>query len=234
MSTKVPINPPEPDHAGISIPALGPTKLITRPNITPQFINNQETDIRTAIKRGLKEYLEQLSQQLNGGREVRFLRVLDTWAEPETLSVYPSAIVYTIGDGSYDSHNFIPTTNPNCKLPDGSYLTKTAEYEVDLTIEIYCTDPEERIGISLMMENAFCPVDWMYGFQLELPHYFNVRAKYEPLSNNFPDNESDAFQRNRIATFKFRGTAPVARLAGAASKQTLKPRLQLTVEGTDC
>lgn len=219
-----PDNPERPEF-----PPLGGTRLITSPCDRLRFSAVRTTDARAALQRGMKEYLEQLAfEEAEGGREMRFRAVFDVWSEPEELAEHPAAIVYATGEGKYDGDNFAPSLNPNDRLDDGRFVVKLAEYEIDLTIECYCTDPEQRIGFSMMLEEALSPVDWMSGVRLELPHYYNARGEYALISNSQPDSADEALRRQRLLTITVRGRLPVLRLSGYP---TAKPRLNLTVEG---
>jgi hypothetical protein len=214
-------------------PPLGETQLIDRPGILVRHTIDRSTDATTAIKRGLKEYLEQLAIDTESGRRIEFERVFDVWADGEHLAEYPSAVVYVTGDSIYDAHNMSPTVRPEMQIFDGAtetrtYLVKAAELQVDLLVEVWCTDPEERVAVKAMLEDALNPVDWMYGFVLELPHYHNTRAKYEMLTSKLPDTEANAFRRDRQLSITIRSTIPVLRVAQLPSA---KPRLEITVEG---
>ncbi len=107
-------------------PPKGRSCLITKPSKSQLLTSNRETDARTALKRGLKEYLETLSFTAPGGRTVAFERVVDVWADHEVKVVFPSAIVYSIGEGSYDASGFTPSVSTRCVTEDGFFISKFA------------------------------------------------------------------------------------------------------------
>ncbi len=68
------------------------------------------------------------------------------------------------------------------------------------------------MGLVAMLERDMCPVDFMYGLLIELPHYFNARALYEPLASMYEDSSEDAVRRYRKAVVTLRGSVPVMRV----------------------
>ncbi len=206
---------------------MGLTTLVRTPGQCLVPSGNRETDAVTALKRGLKEYLEQLYVDVAGVR-VRYLKVLDVWAEPEgDIAVFPAAVVQSMGDITYDASSFTPVLSLKNKLPDGSWLVKYSEVSVMLTIESHCSSPEERVSINMLLEDAMNPVDWMYGFQLDLPHYYNQRAHFEPLNNKMDDSADQAVRRLRPGIITLMANISVMRVRTLPG---LRPVVQLTVE----
>lgn len=196
------------------------------------YTANRETDSRTALNRGLAEYLLSLPPFVAfGGRVVRLNKVFDVWPDSEEERDHPSAVVYSKGEGTYAGSGLAPIVDANCVVDDdpNTFLIKNAELEITITLEVATNDPEERIALAMMLEDALWPVDWMTGFQLELPHYHNLRGKYLPVRQNFPDNEEDVFTRNRHLIFNFDATVPVVRL----KKLTPVTEIRSTVTVTD-
>lgn len=192
----------------------GPTRLIKEAGDLQVYSAVQYTDCRTAICRGLQEYLQQLEFQQSGGRLFKFKKVLHTWAQPEDPAEYPSACVYAPGPGTYDSSSYTSSIQQLETLGPNQYLRKPCELMLDLIIEIYCTSPDERVAISEMMENALNPGDFMYGFLLEMPHYFNERAIFEPTSHEYSDESADSKRRLRRLLIGLTATMPVLQLRG--------------------
>lgn len=208
--------------------------LITSRSQKTVFTSNRETDARTALKRGLKEYLKSLSFITPAQREVRFLKVFDVWPDHEEKAVYPSAIVYSIGDGTYDASNFTPTVSSKCVTNDGYYLVKYAEYTVSLRIEYWSNDPEERIALTMMLEDALNPVDWMSGAKIQLPHYHNQFAIYDLKTNNFPDSEGDVLSRTRKAYLSLEGQVSAVRCTELTKLVEVRTTLTVTDGNEDC
>jgi hypothetical protein len=184
---------------------LGKTTLVTRADVPVVLSANRTTDCRTALTRGLKEYLEQLDVIALGGRQVKFKKVLETWGEPETPSEMPSAVVYSLDAGIYEASNFKPVVSARDRLPDGSYLLKYSEYATSLMVETWINDPKARIDFVAALEDAFDPVDFMGGFRLDLPHYYGARAEFVLQKSAYADNQDDAMHRHRIAQFTLTG-----------------------------
>jgi hypothetical protein len=212
---------------------MNKAKLISKPGIPVAYTADQETDARTALTRGLAEYLAQIVFPAPGGRELRFDKVLDTWAEPEDGAKFPRAIVYGTGIGIYDAGSLtpdLPTARNRLPAPDGRYLISSCAFVQDLTVEVWANDPAARRAIAAGLESALLPVDWMFGFVLELPFYFNERATYTLKDMAYPDNEQDAMRRYRKAVFTITGEVPVVNLF---TYPLAKPSFRLDEVGPD-
>lgn len=208
--------------------------LITTRTQKQILTSTRQTDARTALKRGLAEYIRSLSLVALGGRSVQFERVFDVWPDHEDKAVYPSAVVYSSGDGIYDASSFTPTVSSRCLTNDGFFLTKYAEYAVDLRVEYWSNDPEERIALTMMLEDAFNPVDWMGGAKIELPHYHNQFAIYELKTNNFPDSEGDVLARTRKAYFTVSGQVSAVRCVNLTRLTEVRSQVTVIDGNVDC
>lgn len=206
-----------------TVPPQGGTRLVTDPALVPTYRLNQETDVRTAIARGLKEYLEQLTWVASGGRLHRFAEVFDTWAQAEAAARYPSAAVVAYGDGDYDASSFTPVAY---EVAEGVGLAKVAELKIDMEISVYATDNRQRAALVAMLESALNPVDWMYGMRLELPHYFGSRATFEPTPMRYYDSPEEAIRRFRRAGVMIRCSTPVIVISKLPFMATGSPSLQ--------
>lgn len=239
MNTCSPSAPPPEEIASPSVlvpPPPGPTSLVKSPNDPTQALTaNRECDAVTALKRGLKEYLEQVSLNVLGQR-VRFQAVHDVWAETDQVAKFPSAVVQSVGEATYDYASFAPVLDPARIVTFGAepaqkrtYLVKYAEVVVQLALETHCSTPEERVSVAMMLEDALNPVDWMYGFKLVLPHYFNQVAVFEPATTQMLDTEADARRRWRPGTVLLAGQISVFR---TRSLPALQPRVVVEVDST--
>lgn len=204
----------------------GATKLITDPSTPPHYTANRTSDARTALTRGLAEYLMTLMLPANGGRDFYFRKVYEVWAEPEDPADYPSAAVLMQEDAQYDSSRFTPNGMTAFRLPapDGRYLLTSSELTAKLVVEIVATDPVERQALVSMVEDGMTPVDWMYGVRLALPHYFGQHATYEPLSVQYFDSDEEGMRRFRRAQITVAASVPVTRLSAYPDAQ---PRFRL-------
>jgi hypothetical protein len=215
------------------IPVLNPqggTQLVTDPNQTPVLTANRETDARTALARGLKEYLETLVTGAQGGREVRFKKVFSTWAEAEAAADYPSGSIVSPSPGIYDWSGFTPAP-PVDQLPppDGRFLQKLCEFDQVLQLEVWCADPKMRAEMSSLIEQQMSPVDWMYGCRLYLPHFYGEFADFELRSQQYVDSEDQAIKRYRNVVFGIHAHMGVRRLV---KFPMAKPSTQTSIVAT--
>jgi len=183
---------------------------------TPPIVHNanQECDARLAVCRGLAEYIADLSFDAQGGRKVKFKHVNEEWAEPEEQSEYPAAKIGLKGPGVYEARSLSPSIDIKERVPqpDGRYLIVPCDFVTDLGVEVWCTDPEERSAMISALEIAFLPNAFKYGFDLQLPYYFNCRATYVLTEIAVDDDGDLAIKRLRIATLTLKVRVPFIRL----------------------
>jgi hypothetical protein len=218
MLTETPI----PSH-----PDLLAVRVITQADDPERLTFVRTTDARTALARGLAEYLAQVSIVWEGGRRVQFERVYVEWAEMESPEVYPAAALVAIDDAEYEDAELSPRT---VQVSDGTrrYVRAVAELQQEFQLQLWTTDPEERAAMVAMVEDALSPADFMYGLRLELPFYFGARATYEPLSVLYQDDEAAAQHQWRRAIITVRGHVPQYVPVGAI--ELLRPKAQVYVE----
>jgi hypothetical protein len=143
--------------------------------------------------------------------------VLEQWAESDDTMLLPSAVVQARDEAVYEAAGFTPRIF-DAPLPGlsasglSSYLVKYSELMVPLVIEIHTSSPEERSQVSMMLEDVLNPVEWMYGFKLDLPHYFNQRVVYEPVKTQQLDSEDNARRRWRPGTIFLTGQISLVRV----------------------
>jgi hypothetical protein len=234
-----PCGPPPPapeEFPGAPIvvpPPPGETTLISRAGSPPPKLSaRRDCDAVTALKRGLREYLEQIYLDVDGVR-VRFQKVHESHADVEDVATFPSAAVLSVGEATYDYSSLTPVLDPVRQVVNGAepadrktYLVKYAEVTTTLAIEIYCSSPEERISVSMLLEDALNPVDWMCGFMLDLPHYFGQRVRFDPATTQFLDSEDTARRRWRPGTVMIAGQVSLFR---ARALPALIPLAQVEV-----
>ena len=185
------------------------------------------TDPRTALARGLKEYLEDVELVWEGGRLVSFASAEYAWAEPEVPEIYPAAVLLGAAPAEYDGGDFTPR---NMRVADETqrYLRAVSELAQDFELQIWATDPEERMALTAMVEDALNPTDWMFGLRLRLPFYFGAHATYEPQSVHYDDAEDDAQRRWRRAVISVRANVP--QYVPVGRLKSLRVRSRLTLE----
>lgn len=170
----------------------------------------RNTDLHTALARGLKEYLAGVSVIVEGGRRLAFVRALVCWAEPEIVGKYPSLVILAQQEMAYEASSMTGAT-PQLVEDGGSparYLRQRAEGHQELQVIVWATDPAARMGLAAAVEDAFEPSENQSGLTLELPYYFGVRATYEKLSVFYDDNSADTQRRDRRAIFRVNANAP--------------------------
>lgn len=211
-------------------PPRAGTRLVSRASDKQVYTDYRDTDTRTALTRGLAEYLETLSINWPGGRQSRFVKVLQVWSEPEAIAEYPSAVVYSTDAGTYEDSVLSPTL---IMLPNRTYLRAVAELRLMMTVEVWATDPKERMALAAMLEDAFDPHEFMTGVRLQLPHYHNQRATYEKMSMTYDDSLDTAQRRWRKAVFTIAGNLTQLRKVGALPTMDLRVKTQVVEPGMD-
>lgn len=213
---KVPPTPAPPPSSPGAPDGPGGTRLIVDPTEKQRYTINKETDARTALTRGLKEYLLQLQVNMEG-RIIQFDQVFDTYPDFEDGARYPAALVHSMDEGVYDASKLTVTPNTKTRMPspdEDLYLVSPAEYVLMIKIEMWATDAVERAALCAMLEDAMSPVLYIgSGVRLELPHYHSTRAEYEMVSHTYTDGDAEAMRRFRVATMNVRGRVPVIRVA---------------------
>lgn len=199
-------NPPAPGAAS----PRGRARLVGRGE--PEVVGGtQEVDVRLAITRGLAEYIQDLRIDVPGGRRVKLREVHEEYGEVEYPARMPAAAVLLSGPGSYEARSLSPGLDPRERVPapDGRYLVVPCDYVQDVSVEVWTNDPAERSAAVMMLERAFLPHAWRYGFTLELPYYFQNRATYALKDLSIRDDSSSAQQRIRVAAFTLNARAPL-------------------------
>jgi hypothetical protein len=87
------------------------------------------------------------------------------------------------------------------------------ELAFDAELMLCCTDIEERAMLVAALEDAYDPVDWMSGFNLELPFYFGSSARFLLKSLRYEDGEDTAKKRFRNAVLTLECGVSVIRLS---------------------
>lgn len=208
----------------------GRTRVILTNDDRSVLTANQETDARTALTRGMSEYLEQLQIDMGEGRKFAFNHVFETWAGSEDDADYPSAAVYAELPGDYEASH-LSTDEPSPQVAGVAEaqvrLVSVCELVLDFTIDVWATDSEMRMALVAMLEAALDPTDFRYGLLLELPHYFNQRASYEKLRMAYIDNEDSAQRRIRRAQIAIRGRVPVTQARTLVGTKPIRPSVKL-------
>jgi hypothetical protein len=206
-----------PPHASLPprAPPAAPDTQLVKVAATPYVLTTRrECDCRGALARGLAEYLTGLRADGPGGTSLRFQRAVDIWADPTEIAEYPSVVVKSDSAGSYAPLQMSPQVDRRNLLADGRYLVLLSNYATEFTLEVWCNDKRQRSVIAMMLEEELCPVEWMYGFKLNLPHYWGLRGSYEPLGSSYVEDPLAAMQGLWKFTTKLHATIPHVRPLG--------------------
>jgi hypothetical protein len=220
-----------PDSPESDVSQNFPDGLYVRPILDADDLQKLTTvrtmDSRTALARGLAEYLRMLSLVWEGGRLLKFARVKFYWAEPEEEGFLPAAAIIGREDAQYEE----TATGPMlAQAQDGTekYLRTHAATHQKFDLEVWSTDPVELYGLVAMLEDALEPTEFMNGLRLELPYYFGLRATYLKQSIRYGGGASDAQQRWRKAIISIEGE--VSQVVQVGLLQLMDPRITVTVK----
>lgn len=210
------------------------TRLAAEDEWAPSLDADPDMDARTALTRGLAEYLIGLESPGADGR-MAFLRVaFDVWPEPEAVPRYPSALVYSAERMRYDSASMTPRVfdvaqrppapspllDPLASLslaPRRKALKQACECVLQVTVNIEVTDKNMRPMIAGMLERALTPDPSRYNLVLELPHYHGARASYELLESVYVDSAEVALRNQPAVLFVLEARAPLLSVIEVAS-----------------
>lgn len=202
------------------------TTLVTKSNFTPEYTANVECDVRTAVTRAVAEYLATVSMPMKGA-EVRFKTTHHTWAENEEVAVHPAAIVTSNDPADYDDQSMTPQLIALGEDDNGNllHLNNPCEFVQNIVVEAVVQSTAARRNISMLLERAFNPVEWMYGLRLVMPHYHGAVVELAALSSAYMDNEEDAKRRLHRLVVVLGARAPL--LVPFRAMPRMKPRAVL-------
>lgn len=188
------------------------------------------TDIRVtsasrAPVRALAEYLETIRFPEPTGGSDKFLVVKDGKADVEDIADYPAAVVYAEGPVRYGLED--GALEPVDMLDiEGARALMVGEISMTVLVHVWTNEDEHREIVLQALEDAFSPVEWMSGFQLEMPHYYNCRAQYQLSEMVFEDSPDDVQRRYRKLSAQLTVRSPYVRLF---SIPKLEPRNRVEV-----
>lgn len=202
-------------------------RLILNPGDRQKITFRRTVDAHTALSRALAEYLGSKSIVWEGGRLVRFNKVQHTWAAPEDEADYPVLVINELGDAEYDGAGLTPIL-AECDDDTERWVRQVSELAQKFEVQIWTTDPEERMALTAMLEDAFEPAEFMTGCRLELPYYFGARATYEKTNIGYRDSGITALRGQRVTYFTVNANVPQYRPVGEL--QTMRVRRVLIVD----
>jgi hypothetical protein len=191
--------------------------LVTSPTDKWERTARAETDVHTAILRGLASYVAGLQYAI-AGRLIAMSRVTVNWADRDDGPVpSPSANVTTDELGRYSTQSGMAPGSPR-PVASGHpnrvvALTSGAIYELDqVEVGVMCQDDVERAGVRRMLEDAFWPVEWMAGFRLVLPRYHGAVCEFLCATAQQADATDLAGAGIRPLAMRLRARCPVYRV----------------------
>ena len=204
-------------------------RLITDPRDREKTTFVRQCDCRTAVARGLKEYIEDLSIDWTNGKHLAFTEVLEVWGdEVNPADMKQSCVVNGVGEGTYLDTQLSPTLQ-RCEDGTNRVVKIVGEFEQEFDVLIWSDTPTNRVALVSMVEDALDPVDWMCGMRLELPFFFGARATYDSANVVYIDTADDAQKRYRVASIHV--TASVAHIIPVGPRPNLIVQTQTLVDG---
>lgn len=202
--------------------------LIEEPGVRPQFSLKRECSASRAPVRALADYLTTVRFGSNTGTIDKFRFVRDGKADPEDLAKYPAACVYVEGEVKYGAEDgsLEPVYTEDLK-DNHAKLFLAGEVQSTLLIHSWTNEDEHRETVLSALEDALSPVEWMSGFQLDMPHYYGCRASYQLMSMTFEDQMDDLQRRYRKCSALVMCRSPYARVF---SLKPILPRFSLEVQ----
>lgn len=216
---------PEP-NSRLLPPLAGETTLVDKPTIKEVLTERAETDARTAVIRAMAEYIQGLSIS-HEGREMRFLDVKQSWSVPEDPEDLPGAVVYSPEEAQYDARSMSGGTQWLHYGMSRRTIRAPAGLVMPMVIEVWCTDPVERVGLMKMLEDALDPVDWMTGARLKMPHYHGAHATFEKLGSTYIDGQQEGMQRRIGAAIRMTASSAQYVLGPELPEARVRPRVEV-------
>ena len=202
-------------------------RLIAQPDDMETLTFTRLADERVALARGLSEYFTGQTIDWGAGRQLSFTNVLQVWGAYETPGIFPSLVVVGFGEG--ESEEQLAPETLQCGDGSGRYVRVTGEFSQTFNLEIWTTDPTARSALSSMVADLLNPNDWMIGLRLELPYYFNARARYERISSDYVESADNAQKRWWQASVQVLAT--IAQIVPVGPLPDLKVIRSITVNG---
>lgn len=198
-------------------PDPGDAILVTDPTATYAMTARQESDVHSAIVRGLAGYLSGLTYAV-AGRVIMLTHIETNWADHDVSGYQPpTACVHSEEEGAYSDDVGMTIGAPEIVDERNAQrvlaVHTTSWYELSsLTVDVWCSDKIQRAGVRRMLEDAFSPVHWMAGFRLVLPRYHSAQMTYYCDKAKFVDSSENAAAGLWPLSMSLSATGPVCRL----------------------
>lgn len=184
------------------------TRLIEKRDDRQVLYGIRECSAIRAPVVALADYIKSLSFEQSGGQHVRFIDVQPFKSDPEEGAAYPSACVFPEGEAEYEEEPFGNLSDNESILDDGTVLLLSAELTQTLSVHVWTNEEAQRDQLLMMLEDGLTPVEWMPGFILEMPHYYNARATFLPRQVAIEDTDQDNLRRYRKVIWRVQVRSP--------------------------
>lgn len=200
-------------------------RLVTSANDKQKLTEIREVSAARAPVRALADYIRSLQFPIDGGRNTTFSVVREMKAEPEANASYPAACVFVEGV-DYDTDTQSLEQYQDAQFANGGVYI-SGDLRAEANVHIWTTEDFHRENALMALEDAANPVDWMAGFRLEMPFYYNLRADYMLLNLQYEDSDADNQRRYRKLLAKVKIVSPYAQFI---KLPYLKPRAVVDFE----
>lgn len=212
--------PPTPTFATRAPVVPGGSDSTVHPTGTVTQTVDHEVDARTALMRGMCEYLRTLSVLEPGGKVVKFATVVEGQSEPEASAAYPWCCVMAPEEAPYRGGMAPrPKSEDRISAPDRGgqevYAVATSSFDTTLHLVFWCEKGDRTALMRMLEADLQCPDQLrqrQYGVTVELPFYMGRRANYAPVSSQYVDSSGDARQARFGGVMKVSASISVARI----------------------
>lgn len=185
--------------------------LVTEPNIHVSPTRYRKYSASKSPIVALAEYLKTVTFPIDGQTHFKFAAVKAMKADPEDLAEYPSVGIYPEGDIQYGTEDGVLDKQVIHDQEGEFALLLAGDLRMELTLHVWTNDEGVREQCLTCLEDALNPVEWMFGFMLDMPHYYGQRAEYQLLSVAYEDISADNERRYKKLNARVRATCPYVR-----------------------
>jgi hypothetical protein len=169
-------------------------------------------DVRDACALALSRVILAIDKVIDG-EHVKFNHVFDEWPADSEQFDPPAACVLAPPSWDYSESSYVPHLLEDTVIqigptPPAYGLYKTAEMLDKFTLAIRATTTIQRSLLKLVVEEAFQlpnvmqdPQGQRYGLLLDLPEYWDLKARASLLGGSNSDSDDAAMRNQREATF---------------------------------
>jgi hypothetical protein len=215
-----------------------------------EYSHTATMDVRDACALALKRLLLSIDRTIEG-EHIQFAQVFDEWPTSDDKFDCPAACVLPPPEWRYDDTGGtpklmeqtieplpIPTPADGAIVPPAFGLFKTAEMLDEFGIILRTTTTAKRSMLKLAVEEAFQtanvtmdPNGQRYGLLLDLPEYYDLKARASLLRGQNSDSDDAAMRNQREATFVVSMQAPKVQVGAVWPLALTVTRATQTADG---